>query len=295
MTSSFDAGAFARLRAAGFVCAAARLTDYDLPRIGHSIDVGEDEIHAVMEVEASGGGFDRLKRPKNLFEPHVLYRNLSGEKRTRAVSLGIAYATWKPGAYPTDSYPRLAQALAIDEAAALKACSWGLGQVLGENFAAAGYASPQAMVLAFCAGGEAEQLAAMIRFITANRLDDELRRHDWAGFAKGYNGAGYARHGYHTKLAAAFAKWSKIKDTPWTPGQDVAATDPMAPMTGVPVQAPPAKEEPASAPTPAGPATEPPAAPVVPVASVPATPSKPAPATAGSWLYRLLTAFRDRA
>ncbi|WP_284209724.1 hypothetical protein [Methylorubrum aminovorans] len=31
MTSSPDAGAFTRLRAAGFICAAARLTDYDLP------------------------------------------------------------------------------------------------------------------------------------------------------------------------------------------------------------------------------------------------------------------------
>jgi len=69
MTSSPDAGALARLRTAGFVCAAARLTNYDLPRIGHSISVGEDEIRAVMDVEASGGGFDRLKRPKQLFEP----------------------------------------------------------------------------------------------------------------------------------------------------------------------------------------------------------------------------------
>lgn len=235
MTSSPDVGAFARLRAAGFVCAAARLTDYDLPRVGHTIGVGEDEIHAVMEVEASGGGFDRLKRPKMLFEPHVFWRNLSGAERTRAASLGLAYAAWKPGAYPTDSYPRLLQAMAISETAALKASSWGLGQILGENFKAAGYATPQAMVLAFCNGGEAEHLAAMVRFIVTNGLDDELRRHDWAGFARGYNGAGYAKHGYHTKLAAAFAKWSKIKDTPWSPGMGEPAPDPLAPMTGTPL------------------------------------------------------------
>lgn len=234
MTSSPDAGAFARLRAAGFVCAAARLSDYDLPRIGHTIGVGEDEIHAVMEVEASGGGFDRLKRPKMLFEPHVLFRNLSGSARTRAVSLGLAYASWKPGAYPSDSYPRLMQALAIDETAALKACSWGLGQILGENHRAAGYATLQAMVLAFCNGGEAEHLAAIVRLIVTNRLDDELRRHDWAGFAKGYNGAQYAKHGYDKKLAAAFAKWSKIKDTPWSPDMGEPAPDPLAPMTAAP-------------------------------------------------------------
>ena len=234
MTSSPDAGAFARLRAAGFVCAALRLLDFDLPRIGHTIGVGEDEIHAVMEVEASGGGFDRLKRPKMLFEPHVFWRNLSGAERTRAASLGLAYAAWKPGAYPTDSYPRLMQAMAIDETAALKAASWGLGQILGENHRAAGYATPQAMVLAFCNGGEAEHLSAMVRFIVTNGLDDELRRHDWAGFARGYNGASYAKHGYHTKLAKAFAKWSKIKDTPWSPGMGEPAADPLAPLTAAP-------------------------------------------------------------
>ncbi|MCP1548506.1 MULTISPECIES: N-acetylmuramidase domain-containing protein [Methylorubrum] len=54
----------------------------------------------------------------------------------------------------------------------------------------------------------------MVRFIVTNGLDDELRRHDWAGFARSYNGASYAKHGYHNKLAAALAKWSKIKDTP---------------------------------------------------------------------------------
>ncbi|WP_311409714.1 N-acetylmuramidase domain-containing protein [Methylorubrum extorquens] len=95
MTSSPDAGAFARLRAAGFVCTAAQLSDYDLPWIGHTIGVGEDDIQAVMEVEASGG-FDRLRRPKMLFEPHVLWRNLSGAARTHAAS-----PTWAGSPVPT--------------------------------------------------------------------------------------------------------------------------------------------------------------------------------------------------
>ena len=42
-------------------------------------------------------------------------------------------------------------------------------------------------------------------------------RQDWLGFARGYNGAGYATHGYHTKLAAAFAKWQAIPDVLLTP------------------------------------------------------------------------------
>lgn len=35
---------------------AKRLDDVDLPRIGHQIGVGEDEIHAFMDVEAAGSG-----------------------------------------------------------------------------------------------------------------------------------------------------------------------------------------------------------------------------------------------
>ena len=134
MATSSDAGAFARLRAAGFKGAATPLADIDLPRIGAMVGVGEDELHAIIDVESSGSGFDRLGRPKMLFEPHVFWRHLGpGAKRDRAASLGIAYAKWKPGNYPSDSYPRLAQACDIDVEAALKSASWGLTQILGEN------------------------------------------------------------------------------------------------------------------------------------------------------------------
>lgn len=195
-----------------------RIDDYDIPRIGATIGVGEDEIHAVLDVEAAGSGFDRSGRLKMLFEPHVFYRNLKGDRQERAVREGLAYAAWRPGHYPADSYPRLMRAMAIDETAALKACSWGLGQILGENHKAAGYDTPQAMVASFCKD-EANQLEAIVRFIKSKKLDDDLRRHDWRGFARGYNGAQYERHGYHVKLANAYARWANIKDTPYDPAK----------------------------------------------------------------------------
>lgn len=190
-----------------------KLEDLDLPRIGSEIGVGEDELHAVLEIEAAGSSADRQGRLKMLFEPHVFYRNLKGAKRDAAVRAGLAYPNWRSG-YPADSYPRLEKALAIDETAALKACSWGLPQILGENHKAAGYATPQAMVAAFCEDEE-NHLQAMVAFIRSKGLHRALVRHDWAAFAYGYNGAAYARHNYHGRLAAAFARWQKIKDTPW--------------------------------------------------------------------------------
>lgn len=201
-----------------FKGAAKRLDDIDLPKLGHRLGVGEDEIHAFLDVETRGHGFDSLGRPIILFEPHVFYRNLTGAKRTAAVKAGLAYKNWGAQPYPKDSYPRLKQACAIDETAALKAASWGLGQVLGENHKAAGFATVQDMVSAMMADEE-EQLGASVNFILANKLDDELRAHNWAGFARGYNGAGYAKNRYDVKLAEAYRKWSRIKDTPWAPGK----------------------------------------------------------------------------
>lgn len=202
---------------------AQRLQDSDLPRIGATIGVGEDEVHAFLDVEARGSGFDSKGRPKMLFEPHIFYRELSGAKRDRAVKAGLAYPRWKRN-YPKDSYPRLARAMAIDENAALRSASWGIGQIMGFNCKLAGYRNAREMVTAFL-DSEAAQLEACIEFIKSNRLDDDLRNHDWRGFARGYNGAGYAKNDYHNKLRRAYEKWARIPDTPWSP----APAPPLAP------------------------------------------------------------------
>ena len=207
----------------GFKGAAKRLDDIDIPRIGHRIGVGEDEIHAFMDVEAAGSGFDSQGRPRILFEPHVFYRNVPAALRQRAVSAGLAYARWGMRPYPKDSYPRLLAAMEIDETAALKSASWGLGQILGENHKMIGYDTPQAMVVAFMEDEE-NHLAGMVDFLIAAKIDDDLRAHRWAKVAEVYNGPGYRKNNYDGRLSAAFARWRKIKDTPWTPG-DVTVTD----------------------------------------------------------------------
>ncbi|GJD51066.1 hypothetical protein OPKNFCMD_3817 [Methylobacterium crusticola] len=211
-----EAAALARLTAAGFKGRAARLSDLDLPRLGATIGVGEDEIHSVIEVETSGGGFDKAGRPKALYEPHRAFALSSGPTRAALVRAGLAYASWGAEPYPDDSYPRILAALAIDARVALEATSWGLGQIMGSNHAEAGYASAAEMVAAFL-DGEEPHLAAMVSFIKATHLDDELRAHNWAAFARGYNGAQYSKNKYDVKLKAAFAKWQKIPDTPYPP------------------------------------------------------------------------------
>ncbi len=195
---------------------AKRLDDIDLPAIGAIIGVGEDELHAFMDIEAAGSGFDKQGRPKMLFEPHLFYRKLSGAKLKEAIRYGLAYPKWGEKPYPRDSYPRLKHAMSIDCTAALKSCSWGLGQILGENHRLAGYKSAWAMVQDFMNDEEAH-LKAIVQFLIANNIEDDLREHRWEVVARVYNGPGYAKHGYHTRMEAAYKKWAKIKDTPYKP------------------------------------------------------------------------------
>lgn len=212
---------------------AKRIEDIDIPRVGHMIGVGEDEVHAILAVESAGSGFDRRGRVKMLFEPHVFWRLLGkGVKRDAAAKQGLAYPNWRRD-YPADSYPRLIAAMKIDPEIALRSASWGLGQIMGFNYAAAGYASAHEMVAAF-ADDEDQHLEAMIRFIKANKLDDELRRHDWAGFARGYNGPGFAKNGYDKKIKAAFDRWQAVKDTPWSPEPAPVRTAEAVPVDDLP-------------------------------------------------------------
>ncbi len=217
-----------------FKGAAKRLDDIDLPKLGALLGVGEDELHAFIDVETAGGGFDSQGRPRILFERHKFYLFVPKEKRAAAIKAGLASQT--PGGYGKESeqYPKLFRAMQIDARAALMSCSWGLAQIMGFNHALAGYATVEDMVRAFMADEEAH-LAAAVNFIKATKLDDELRRHDWAGFARGYNGAKYRINRYDEKLAAAYKKWAAIRDTPYKPGA-VEAPVVVAPVTPVEVK-----------------------------------------------------------
>jgi hypothetical protein len=203
---------------------ADQIDDYDLPRIGHMIGVGEDIVHMVLDVESRGEGFKDGMVIK-LFEEHVFYRNLPVSKRDQAVKLGIAWPKWRKNY--KNNHATFLKAYEFNPGAALKACSWGLGQVLGENYKMLNYASPAAMVRAFAAD-EANQLQGMIDFIKAAGIDDELREMEKttnratllqlaSAFASRYNGPGYRKNNYHIRLVNRLVFWRGKPDTPWSP------------------------------------------------------------------------------
>jgi hypothetical protein len=192
-----------------------KLDNIDVPKIAYIHDFKEDAVHAVMEVESRGSGFDDYGRPKMLFEPHVFYKLLGNTpERAKAVAKGVAYPKWGTKKYPNDSYPRLAIAVAIHPEKALRAASWGMMQVMGDNYKMLNYDSVFEMIWAFMEDEEAH-LRGGIDYIVTAKLDKHIRNLDWTRFAEGYNGPGYAKNKYPQKLAAAYNKWKKIPDVPY--------------------------------------------------------------------------------
>lgn len=169
-------------------------------------------LDAVLDVETRGSGFLLSEpppaRPKILFEAHWFYRLTPHPVSQTRPDLSTPH--WNPKLYKGGSaeWTRLKDAMDIDPKQALKSASWGLGQVMGFNYTAAGCDTIEQFVEEEFTS-EALQLQHALKFCEANSLLDELREGDWAGFARGYNGAAYKSNRYDVRLAEA-AKCSRF-------------------------------------------------------------------------------------
>ncbi len=160
-------------------------------------------LAAVIRVECAGAGFVG-RSPVILFEPHVFSRLTKG--RFDAGAPVVSYPKWGARPYPGTQegrYEQLLTAVGLDPGAAFEATSWGLAQMMGFNARAAGFGDVWAFVRAMCSG-ERAQVEAMVRWLKAEGLVARLQQKDWAGFARAYNGPGYAKNQYDVKLAAAY-------------------------------------------------------------------------------------------
>jgi hypothetical protein len=186
-----------------FKGAATPLSDADLDAAAAELGCERAVIDAVCDVESSGGGFLADRRPKILFEAHAFHTATGG--RWDRTNPNISSPTWDRslyGASGAHQYDRLAEAIALDRNAALESASWGRFQIMGNNYAAAGFANAEALVNAMC-DREAAHLGAFIGFCRKNGLVDALQDQDWATFARKYNGPGQVAH-YAALLGAAY-------------------------------------------------------------------------------------------
>jgi hypothetical protein len=196
------------------------LNPEDLAREAAAFHVEPAALRAVAQVESGGkGGFLPDGRVRLLFERHILWRRL----RERGLDpLPFAKArpdlcgeVWDPGRYPygggAHQWERVAAVIAwgdvhLDRAesyakAAWEASSWGLLQVLGENYAAAGFPDVTRFKAAM-EESEAAQLRAALNLMARNGALGCLQRRDYVGFARIWNGPGQVG-GYAGRLQTA--------------------------------------------------------------------------------------------
>lgn len=165
-------------------------------------------LWSVLSVETAACGFLPDRRPDMLFERHVFSRLTGG--RFDHTDPDVSAPT--PGGYGhggAHQYERLHAALTLDRTAALKSASWGLGQIMGGNFEAAGYKDVEAMVADFVKSENA-QLLGVARFLVFQKIAPALAQTNWPRFARLYNGPNYAANRYDTRLANAFTHYSAV-------------------------------------------------------------------------------------
>jgi len=161
---------------------------------------------AVIAVESGGSGLGPDGRMIIRFENHLFWAYW-GKANPAGYSQYFVFdqtTSWKGHQYhPQPNGPWLDVhqnqnsewaafnlASTIDVTAAKKSISMGLTQILGSNFRAIGYASPDAMFAAFAAN-EKFQLLGFFNFVKNDqRQISALRNRDYAGFARIYNGPG---------------------------------------------------------------------------------------------------------
>jgi hypothetical protein len=180
-----------------------------------SIGVPPALLQAVIGVESNGvvgwmkGG---VIMPMIRFEGHKFYKYVGKARQAKAQRMGLAHPKMGGVKNPRDQANRhklFMAAYRFDRHAAIKSTSYGVGQVMGFNAEMLGFSNAFEFHNYIMKGGPEAQIDVMIRYIRKAGLIDELRRADFAGFARGYNGPAYKTYKYDTRMQQAYNRISK--------------------------------------------------------------------------------------
>lgn len=189
-----------------------KLTNEMIKDLANRLGIEPALLKAVQIVEAAGrDGFLPDGRPQILFEGHIMYKEFHKKFPDRDLAYlckkfsMVFYPKWDKSKYfgGLGEYKRLELAKEIDEECALKATSWGMFQIMGFNHNLCGCKDVFDFVHKMSESHE-KQLELMYYFMNNSGCLKELKEKDWAGFAKKYNGPGYAQNAYDQKLRNAY-------------------------------------------------------------------------------------------
>ncbi len=192
----------------------SKISEQDYVDAANVLGVEVAVVKAIKDVESSGSGYLFNNHPTILFEGHVFWKELSKRKiePTKYNDSDILYQSWTKEHYKGNvaEYARLEKARQINSDAANASASWGLFQIMGNNYKACGCSSVSEFVNRMCMS-ESEQLKLFVAFIKYHHLDGFLQNKEWDKFAARYNGSGYKQNQYDTRLEKAYNKYKGNK------------------------------------------------------------------------------------
>lgn len=182
-----------------------RLTDEDFDRVANEYGIEAAAIRAVVEIEAG-------KKMEGFWAPGVPVASYDASiaaslRRKHAASPGDPDASVPKGltGFALNKWTTLTSARRKDLNLANLSTFWGMFQIGGFNYRLCGCDSIEEYVEKV-SRSEFDQLQLFMTFITKTGLIEDLKKKNWAGFARKYNGASYARRGYHTRMEAAYKR-----------------------------------------------------------------------------------------
>ena len=183
------------------------LTDADFKIVAKELGVEIAAIKAVVLIEAGPQmkGFSAPGVPVVNFD-----RTMYNRFRSKARGGGDPNAKVPKGLSGTalSEWTQLVNARKNNAEAADLGTFWGMFQIGGFNYKLCGCSSVAEFVK-MMSYSELQQLELFANFITNAGMLNDLKNKNWAGFARKYNGASYAKRGYHTKMANAYQKFKK--------------------------------------------------------------------------------------
>lgn len=192
-----------------------KLTEQDFREVAEALGVEVAAIKAVVDIEAGRAheGFYQPGKPIINFDLSM-YQKFAPK---HGVSLAAARKqapvifnrpnTARYGSYQAAQYARLEAARAINNSSALESCFWGMFQIGGFNYKLCGCETVEEFVERM-SRSERDQLELFAALIRKCGMLEPLQKKQWLAFALKYNGPRAKARGYHTRMAAAYARHS---------------------------------------------------------------------------------------
>ena len=188
------------------------LTDADYVKAAIDLNVEVAVLKAVKEVESCGKALINGV-PVMLFEGHIFWQRLVARKidpnKYVKGNEDILYRSWTKKYYTgknSGELSRLQKAIKINEAAAYESASYGMFQIMGNNYKVCGYNSAKDFYNDLCKNEDAH-FNSFIKFITSKGIVKHMQSKNWRQIAYLYNGSCYAKNNYHIKLEKAYNKY----------------------------------------------------------------------------------------